>query len=432
MNPQRLAAAAALAALLAGAAALETAAWVAGAIRGGTLRPGRETRRMLTAPLLDASLRLKPASARERLFGAVPMLHPYLGFVNDPRAFHRINEFGFLGPSPILKRHPQRLNVLLTGGSVAVELYGDGSLLKSALSGLPEFRGKEIVIVPACLGGYKQPQQLLALAHFLALGAEYDLVINLDGFNEAVIPFAENVPRGVEPSFPRSWDLYARRGLRFDQQILMGRMSLLRERREGWRGAFAGTPLRYSMTALTLWRAKDRALGSRMRALQAALERSLQSGPEDTPQVRGAGFAGSGTDTLFPAAARHWMRASLQMRALCEAAGARYFHFLQPNHHLPGSKPLTRDEERLLASPDPWTAAAKEAVARAYPLFRAEGRRLREAGVRFVDLSGLFERETSTVFRDSCCHYNGKGYQLLGMALQDAVGKAPVGAKVRP
>jgi len=50
--------------------------------------------------------------------------------------------------------------------------------------------------------GYKQPQQLLALAYFLSLGAEYDLIINLDGYNDIVLPVTDNYNLGSTPFSP--------------------------------------------------------------------------------------------------------------------------------------------------------------------------------------------------------------------------------------
>jgi hypothetical protein len=55
--------------------------------------------------------------------------------------------------------------------------------------------------------GWKQPQQPLALSYFLSLGAKYDVVMNLDGFNELALPFLNNLRAGVYPFFPRLWNL---------------------------------------------------------------------------------------------------------------------------------------------------------------------------------------------------------------------------------
>ena len=47
--------------------------------------------------------------------------------------------------------------------------------------------GRKIDIVRLALPGQKQPQQLMTLAWVQSLGAEFDIVVNLDGYNEAVL-----------------------------------------------------------------------------------------------------------------------------------------------------------------------------------------------------------------------------------------------------
>ena len=48
---------------------------------------------------------------------------------------------------------------------------------------------KARTLVPLCMAheGYKQPQQLQVLAYFLSIGQPFDLVINIDGFNEVAL-----------------------------------------------------------------------------------------------------------------------------------------------------------------------------------------------------------------------------------------------------
>ena len=73
--------------------------------------------------------------------------------------------------------------------------------LAAALAAAPAFRGRDIV--PLCFSheGYKQPQQLLILSYFLSIGQAFDVVVNIDGFNEvAISPL--NDARGLDISMP--------------------------------------------------------------------------------------------------------------------------------------------------------------------------------------------------------------------------------------
>ncbi len=126
------------------------------------------------------------------------ILHPYLGFVGVEQ--DGFNEFHFPGISPITKKSDNDLNVVLMGGSVARELYvNSGEKIRQKLGSSDKYKNKNIKLVILALSGFKQPQQLLALNYFMALGAEYDIVINLDGFNEIVLPYADNLPFHVFP-----------------------------------------------------------------------------------------------------------------------------------------------------------------------------------------------------------------------------------------
>ena len=59
-----------------------------------------------------------------------------------------------------------------------------------------------MTILTDSLGGYKQPQQLLTLAYYISLGAEFDTVINIDGFNEVALPPIHNIPKNIYPFYP--------------------------------------------------------------------------------------------------------------------------------------------------------------------------------------------------------------------------------------
>ena len=77
------------------------------------------------------------------------------------------------------------------GGSFTHSVYLS---LKDLLSKHAAEFGKKIVVINLGLAGYKQPQQLMTLNYLLALGAEFDIVIALDGFNEVALPGSKISP----------------------------------------------------------------------------------------------------------------------------------------------------------------------------------------------------------------------------------------------
>src|SRR5690606_34769316 len=123
---------------------------------------------------------------------------------------------------PIHRRSDEHVIVGIVGGSVALgfSLEGDAALAR-ILTQHPRLTGRRVTFVRLCLGGYKQPQQLLTISYLLSLGAEFDFVVNIDGFNEVVLPAIENVPVGVYPFFPRAWNLMSGNMLTPAQQRLL-------------------------------------------------------------------------------------------------------------------------------------------------------------------------------------------------------------------
>ena len=121
-------------------------------------------------------------------------------------------------------------------------------------------------------GGYKQPQQFLALAYLLAQGTYFDLVINVDGFNELALPAFDNRPRGVAPIYPRAWNW--RVGSLQDAgalKLLAQLTSVDRERRE-WAARFVDWGLYRSRLLALVWWGRDRLLGAQRSRIAGELE----------------------------------------------------------------------------------------------------------------------------------------------------------------
>jgi hypothetical protein len=114
------------------------------------------------------------------------------------------NNFGFvaLQDYPFIKTSPRQYIIGIFGGSVGVWFCQIGA--HHLLEGLRRnafFKDRELI--PLCFSheGYKQPQQLLVLAYFLSIGQSFDLVVNIDGFNEVALS-SLNDQRGLDISMP--------------------------------------------------------------------------------------------------------------------------------------------------------------------------------------------------------------------------------------
>jgi hypothetical protein len=131
------------------------------------------------------------------------------------------NNFGFASPYsfPIIRARDDQFIIGIFGGSVGVWFCQVG--VERLLSDLQQHRFFQARrLIPLCMAheGYKQPQQLLVLAYFLSIGQPFDLVINIDGFNEVALS-ALNNEQGLDISMPSVLHLNALINL-IDQETL--------------------------------------------------------------------------------------------------------------------------------------------------------------------------------------------------------------------
>ena len=302
---------------------------------------------------------LGDASAGDPLTGEV--IHPYLGFVGDPSAAPGINEYGFDGAvEPIQRRSEGRLIVALVGGATAVRLGTEGRhLLEHELRAAHPDRRP--VVINLARGHYKQPQQLMTLSYLLALGAEFDVVVNIDGYNELALHAEGNGTQRIHPIYPANW--YLRASSVPDPRLrrLIGHKAYLELRMENLARAHSGWPWRWSMAANVLWNERHGRLRVLHQELVYKIRRFSTRSSEQHPYwVRGPVDRLSQPERLTEFLAAVWSRGSLQLMRLCRQNEIRYLHFLQP--------------ERADGPPG-------------YAVLRRLGDSLRESGVEFQELA---------------------------------------------
>ncbi|MEY4951531.1 MAG: hypothetical protein RL698_3742 [Pseudomonadota bacterium] len=404
------------------------ARWVYGRVQGHPVdfRPVDARKRELLAEAIALGPSADPAVPSDPW-----ALHPYLGVLRDPAVALEpppgdpglpVSAFGFVDDkSPIVEASPDRLVVGLFGGAVAWRVSKDGAAaIEAALARVPALRGRKLVLVRTAIDGGKQPQQLLALTWLLSLGAHFDAVVDLDGYDEVVVAVRANAARGVNLAYPGGWDLQF---ARFQDPVrgrLDGEIATMTRLRGWWAEAFLLPQLRSSALATLVWRAGDDAIARK--TVDRRLELADRGGQLDQ---RRHSFAEHGPPQAYPSEdammadlVRVWRESSLQMHRLAAANGILYFHFLQPTPYFPGSKPMTAAERRVALLPDGIEARS---VARAYPMLRDAALDLRAAGVRFHDLSGAFEGQEAPLFVDQDGRINERGAAILGRRVGEAM-----------
>jgi hypothetical protein len=342
------------------------------------------------------------------------VLHPYFGPIHRPGIRPETNNIGFGSKYafPYARGNDRQFLIGIFGGSVARYFCDRGTTrLVAALGAAPPFANRDIV--PLCFSheGYKQPQQLLVLAYFLSLGQQFDLVINIDGFNEVALG-SRNDERGRDVSMPSP--------IHIDPLLnLIDRATM--------------TPARvYSLAKINSYKERLNRLASAMRrnrfaAVHFALDRyyvftmnrykaetaafdALPANPPAasvlllTPPVKRRGS----TEAVYADVAAGWAAASSLMHDMLAARGVPYLHVLQPNQYFT-TRTFSAEEARIaLNANQPF----KRVVELGYPVLQREAAPL-AAKEQFLDATAAFDREAAAMYEDDCCHYTDRGNEVL-------------------
>jgi len=345
------------------------------------------------------------------------VIHPFFGFVRDPAVHNRwwdITPEGFFTRRPPLTEphSPQRLRIAVVGGSVANHFaFGGWPALGRVLgqaTGLSRFA---VRVTSLAMGGYKQPQQLTILAHHLARGEHFDIIINLDGFNDVVLPF-DNLRAGLAPDYPVHWAQRVQSLGDLARQQRAGELAYL-GRLRGERAGLCPGIMGSSALCQLVWRLRDQPLALRQARLRSEMARPAKVA-DRAFEIYGPAPKPLETSERYAGLVDYWRNCSLEIDAIARVHHSRYYHFLQPNQYLPGSKPLSAEELRSAYDPGKGHRPIIEA---AYPLLQQAGLRLSERGVRFYDLTQVFASVRETLYQDDCCHLNVRGNELLGEAI---------------
>ena len=346
------------------------------------------------------------------------MRHPFFGFTSS-RLDHDLNA--------VLPRRKREGSVLigLLGGSVAMDVT---PVFESAITRyFAENRiDLEPVIIRLAKSSMKQPQQLLIAAWKLILGGEFDLIVNLDGTNE-ISQIHDNRRSGVFPFFPFGWSALVETTA--EETMLMGHIKVLRDEQEVLRAGIRESGWFWSAAFGLDAKIRLEKIESRIRALHHELTKSRgtyngeRHGPRDIYRNE---------EDTRQAGVEVWHRGSVLLASLAREAGAEYYHFLQPTQYLPGSKPLT-ERELAIAYDSKFEKNRRES----YLLLAQFGEEMKRRNINFFDLTQIFSNNHETLYRDKCCHFNKRGYQLLAEAMLRRIldttnipGLAPPGYRV--
>ncbi len=365
---------------------------------------------------------VKRTDAREMAENAVPggpdgnrvVLHPYLGFdvAHDGEFLEDVQACGAREDSP------NRFDVLVLGGSVAQTLGEQNChIFLDALSTEPRLAGVPIAVHSYARGGFKEPQQMIALAYLFSRGFDCDLVVVVDGFNEVALG-NYNAQHDSSPLFPslRHWAYLTGTGLG-DPATIDLLVELRTTEHRTTRLARVAQQLGCDRSAVLgdLALAVLEPMRSDSVALHQRFASAMQLDARTSPTLHGHEFPAD-VAARFDGMVTSWAQSSVSMDAMCRARGIAFLHVLQPTLYYDGSKPVTAEERRTGTAWPAWVEGAREG----YPRLRAQGAALRERGIHFVDCSMIFRDVTETLYYDAG-HFNEAGQVILARAIATAL-----------
>jgi len=293
------------------------------------------------------------------------------------------------------------------GGSVAGGFYNVAKKhLKPKLEKL--LPNKKITILSVNNGGYKQPQQLIALSYLIASGMKFDLVINIDGLNEAYIGwknFNDYRADPINPNVDFSFQIQANivRSSTAQEQISLAQNRLVKIIQ-----AQNKTPL-----ALRYYYFEYLRKPSAQEHLEYVKNQTARAFNKENSQYLILPFLGKGIDDMRASIVESWLRSSKMMHAILKSSGARYVHLLQPNQYY-GNRKFSNEEKAVaITKQKPYGDFRDIIVGPTYDLMRSRSNELEEDGILFIDGTPLFDNTIKQVYSDVCCHLLEQGNLLL-------------------
>lgn len=364
----------------------------------------------------------------------VERLHPLFGYVLKQGAFTnekfklKVNKHGFfsLYEYPFVKTNQNQVIIGVFGGSVANNFAVDEYVnrrLSNKLKTYPEFANKEIIVLNFGNGGYKQPQQLLILNYFLALGQELDLVINIDGFNEVALSNLNNKAQ-VEIGMPSVQHIQPLTGLA-NNNLSPEAMRSIVEINENKKQLKAGIDKLQTCQLALCHAVTSLQVKQLVNNYQQAVVKYDSQVKQSNPDTANSGIVYiPKADFVLPDAAAFdkmasmWYESSIGMNQILSSRKIKYFHFIQPNQYYPTKRAFTAKENEIaIDQKSPYI----EGVKKGYPVLLSKVDDLQKAGVNVFSAVNILDNTKETVYKDACCHYNSVGDEVLANYVSSSI-----------
>ncbi len=364
----------------------------------------------------------------------VERLHPFFGYVMKQGAFSnkkynlKVNKSGFYTPLqyPFYKSSKNQFIIGIFGGSVANNLAVDeyeSTMLSRKLKTYPEFANKEIVVLNFANGGYKQPQQLLVLNYFLAVGQEFDMVVNIDGFNEVALSNVNNKSK-LDLGMPSVQHVQALTDLANDNLSpeAMAAIVKINETKKQLRTTIAqlkNCRLAFCNAIISI---QVRLLLKDYQQEILKYDKQVKESKTD-PKNSGTVYIPKSDTVLddtdaFSKMVSMWYDSSVMMNQILSSRKIPYFHFIQPNQYYQTKRIFTQKEKEFAISKD---SPYMEGVTKGYPLLLSKVDDLQKARINIFNGVNILDNTKETVYKDSCCHYNLVGQEVFANYISSSI-----------
>ncbi|WP_377476055.1 MAG: hypothetical protein P2A85_25010 [Microcoleus anatoxicus] len=347
----------------------------------------------------------------------VERFHPFFGFVQKPSADFRpgfkVNNYGFISPYdyPLKKTNKNQFIIGVFGGSVASN-YSifeiQNKILPEYIKQLPSLKNREFVILSFATGGYKQPQQLLILNYFLALRQEFDLVVNIDGFNEVALSNLNNKNK-VDLAMPSIQHILPLTNLANNSLSTKAMKATIRIKENKARINQALESLQHCSLAAcdAFYSVYIQNLVNNYKTDVIKFEKERTKQQDDGSVIYLNTNKSVAQDSVaFEEMAWNWAKSSIFMHKVLSASNVPYVHVLQPNQYYQTKRVFSAAEKQIAFNQD--TPYAK-AVEIGYPALFKKFPNLEKNKIDIFNGVKVFDKTKDAVYVDSCCHYNKAG-----------------------
>ena len=291
-----------------------------------------------------------------------------------------------------------KTNILILGGSVAKHLSNNSSgdvikyknvsidnkdIFKKTIN--EYFETDKFEIYNAAIDGGKQPQQLFKLYYLDLIGLKFDIIINLDGFNELALTLSENFAINDHLIYPRN---YSRLISTFNSSFNCVSDINIKANR------FSYIPI---IEFYDLYK---------IRNCHFSLEGANKNSGTRFSEI--TNYNKTTFDKALKNSIKIWNISSNKINDFSLKNNITYLHILQPNLYLKNSKKLTSEELNLLNYPKYGNIISKH-----YKTLNLNNLKTQKK----LDLRYVFEENTKNLYRDYCCHLNNLGMHLISLEI---------------